>query len=140
MKNLLTAIILSASTPALAGDLSVEVGVFTSHLSTEGYYEDSEYHEINNDNNFLGLSYYKDRLGVEVSSFTNSYNTQSYSIGAGYKVFKHKYLEVGLSAGVIHGYEEWQVGDFNIGGKWSVFAAPFVTLQVPVKGFAHVKL
>ena len=109
-------------------EVLIEYGVYTEHLVTDYYERDGVTYELNEDNKLIGLIVKQGKVSIEASTFINSYNSRSYSIGLGYEVYRFEYLSFGLSGGLIKGYENKQIPT-NFYSDYSVYAAPYARLH-----------
>lgn len=104
-------------------ELSVDTGISTSHL-----FDDYEYNE---DNHLVAVELEINDIHINVSSFINSYNNPTYSLGSKYSMFDSKYIELSVLYGFMQGYTSEQIGVCTH-NNYCVFAAPSVEFKYPV--------
>ncbi len=94
-----------------------DVGIYTDHFN--GAYDDNG-NKYNESNEFVAVQYQLDRWLFNSSSFVNSFNVDSYTIGGGYRIYDGSSVYFDLQAGYVKGYDDKNV----IEKPFSVYVAP----------------
>ena len=114
------------------GGLALSIGFKTTHMTEE------QRAVLNEDNEFVGVSFkhvmFRPFLfGYEASTFVNSYDIRSYSLGlsTGLTVVNTELFDVsvGASYGVINGFTQEQVDSVFLNENTMLFVAPYATLM-----------
>lgn len=130
MKRLTVVSLILLSLNANAEQLSLDVGVYTKHINSG--------QNRNEDNKLIAIEYMNGNHGVHASSFTNTYNNQSYTVGGSYVPFRYKYAEFGVLYGVVSGYKKGQL-PVIISSDIGLYIAPRLTLKYDITESLTIK-
>jgi len=120
MKTLLLATALLLTPLANADQLSIDLGVNTTHIESKA--------NQNEDNKLIAVEYRTGNHGLNASSFKNTYSNQTYTVGGSYSLVEFEYVELSLLYGVVKGYEKGQL-DTVIADDVGVYVAPRITVK-----------
>ena len=130
MKRLTVVSLILLSLNANAEQLSLDVGIYTKHINSG--------QNRNEDNKLIAIEYMNGNHGVHASSFTNTYNNQSYTVGGSYVPFRYKYAEFGVLYGVVSGYKKGQL-PVIIFSDIGLYIAPRLTLKYDITESLTIK-
>ena len=130
MKRLTVVSLILLSLNANAEQLSLDVGVYTKHINSG--------QNRNEDNKLIAIEYMSGNHGVHASSFTNTFNNQSYAIGGSYVPLRYKYAEFGVLYGVVSGYKKGQL-PVVISSNVGLYIAPRLTLKYDITKSLTIK-
>jgi putative salt-induced outer membrane protein YdiY len=100
MNRLILLLLLSFSAHA-QDSATIEAGVYTDHLM--------EMESPNEDNRLVAVEYNVDRWYFNASTFVNTFDARSFTVGSGYKMVYGHGVSFDLLWGVVTGYEEGQL-------------------------------
>ena len=83
--------------PVQADTFSIEFGVYTSHLDYADW--------MNEDNGLIGFEYRNGDIYYNATTFTNTYDDRSNTLGIGYNLLEYEFARLDILAGGATGYD-----------------------------------
>jgi hypothetical protein len=113
-------------------EFSIDYSMFTKHLFGDTWTDNNgELHEFNETNELVGISItFLEDFSLDFATFNNSYYVRSHAYGLSYRVLDTQYLDLGVGAGVTHGYEDWQTQGLYINSGFSMYANLIATIHL----------